>query len=162
MKDCCEVDRLLCIRLHFRSDVTSNPAARFSLSCHSFQLDFCHCHCHLTCWSAESCARGSLMRLGILLLRTSIQPEPSDLPPHTYVTSPRAPAVANWHLGDLATSHPLSSSLRERKRVLCFHGQSEPNHFSLASQRFSTRGACTLFGARSWVHATIHATSRVF
>ena len=102
------------------------------------------------------------MRLGILLLRISLNPGRSDSPPHTFVTSPRTPAVANWQLGDLAISPPLSLSLRESKRVLCFHGQSEPNHFSLASQSISTRGAYTLFGARSWVHATLHATSRVF
>ena len=114
MKGCCEVDRILCIRLHFRSDVTSSPAATFSLSCHSFQLDLCHCH--ISHAEAPTCARGSLMRLGISLLRKYIKPEPSDSPPHTFVTSPRAPAVANWHLGDLAISHPLSFSLRERKK----------------------------------------------
>ena len=114
MKGCCEVDRILCIRLHFRSDVTSNPAATFSLFCHSFQLDLCHCH--ISHAEAPTCARGSLMRLGISLLRQSIEPEPSDSPPHTFVTSPRAPAVANWHLGDLAISHPLSFCLRERQK----------------------------------------------
>ena len=151
-------------------------AATFSLSRHSLQLDFCHYHCHLTMLKRRA-ARGAHSCVSEkLLLRNSIEQGPSDSPPHTstFVTIPRAPAVANWQIGTLApwqlshTPYPLLF-LRERKGVHCFYGQSDTNRLSsfvfrlsLVSQSFSTRGARTLFGARSRVHATLHATSRVF
>lgn len=49
---------------------------------------------------AASCARGSLMRLGTLLVRNSIEQEPSDSPPRYTCDKPLARPL--WQIGNLA------------------------------------------------------------
>lgn len=101
---------------------------------------------HFTMFEAPSCARGSLMLPGTLLLRNSIEQEPSDLPPHYICDKPSRARCGKFLTWQLSTTSQFSS--REEKGLLR-RGQADTNGLSLVSQSFLTRGGRRMSGARS-------------
>lgn len=91
----CKANRI-CYQIAFQVGCDFQAAATTSLS-----RQFSSTFAIATCSSAELREGGSLMRLGILLLRNSIEAEPSDLPPHRSIdksSRARCGKLAPWRL----------------------------------------------------------------
>ena len=116
---------------------------------------------HLSMLKRPAAARGSLscMHPGTLLLRNSIEQEPSDSPPHYFWDKPLARPL--WQIGNLAASHNLSFSFTRGTGSFA----SRPSRHQLSVARFAklfySWRPQNVWGEKP-VHATRHATSRAF
>ena len=126
------------------------------------QLDFCHCHCPISRCLKRPGARGALTHASRNIVAPKlhrIEQEPSDSPPHYFWDKPLARPL--WQIGNLAASHNLSFSFTRGKGSFA----SRPSRHQLSVARFAKLSYSwrpqNVWGEKP-VHATLHATSRVF